>query len=220
VKESFTAAIVVRSLLAAERSSWLVGLLVGWVVVRLVACWPVVGSVVVAVDVERMGLRVDGLRDGAAGGNLLAAFQFPPASPWNAPMLNRSAVIVRPKEPFCDWLRAVDYDDAPEVTLDQMGPTLYLVPDYEDPADADKVLKKVCDEIFCRELEGWYTDVEVWPKDRSLKIFKQWFDVQHHEVVEDVGRGPIENDEGPDEKHRFSSPPPPRRPTPVKKPQR
>jgi hypothetical protein len=135
-------------------------------------------------------------------------------------MLNRSAVIVRPKKPFCDWLRAVDYDDAPEVTLDQMGPTLYLVPDYEDPAGAEKVLKKVCEEIFCRELEGWYTDVEVWPKDRSLKVFEQWFDVQHHEVVEDVGRCPIENDEGPDEKHRFSPPPPPRRPPSKKKPRR
>jgi hypothetical protein len=79
-------------------------------------------------------------------------------------MLNRSAVIVRPQKPFCDWLRAVDYEDAPEVTLDEMGPTLYLVPDYEDSADAEKVLKKVCDEIFCRELEGWNTDVEVWPR--------------------------------------------------------
>jgi hypothetical protein len=79
----------------------------------------------------------------------------------------------------------VDDDDAPEVTLDQMDATLYLVPDYDDPADADKVLKKVCEEIFCRELEGWYTDGDVWPKDRSLKVFKQWFDVQHDEVVED-----------------------------------
>ena len=56
---------------------------------------------------------MDGLRDGAACGNLLAAFQYPPASPWNEPMLNRSAVIVRPKKPFLDWVRAVDYDDAP-----------------------------------------------------------------------------------------------------------
>jgi len=49
-------------------------------------------------------------------------------------MPNRSGVIVRPKKPFYDWLRAVDYEDVPEATLDQMGPTLYLVPDYEDPA--------------------------------------------------------------------------------------
>ena len=41
---------MVRSLLAAERSSWVVGVLVGWVVVRLVVCWPVSWEVVVAVD--------------------------------------------------------------------------------------------------------------------------------------------------------------------------
>jgi len=40
---------VVRSLWAAARSDWRVGLLVGWVVGRLLVCWPVVGSVVVAV---------------------------------------------------------------------------------------------------------------------------------------------------------------------------
>ncbi len=55
MKESFTAAIVVRSLLAAERSSWVIGVLVGWVVDRFVVCWPVSWDVVVAVD---MGFRV------------------------------------------------------------------------------------------------------------------------------------------------------------------
>jgi len=71
-------------------------------------------------------------------------------------MLNRSAVVVRPKKPFLDWVRAVDDGDVSEVTADQMVPTLYLVPDYEDPADAEEVLRKVCEEIFCRELEGWF----------------------------------------------------------------
>ena len=49
---SFTAAIVVRSLLAAERSSWVVGMLVGWVVGRLELVWPVVGSVSIDVDMK------------------------------------------------------------------------------------------------------------------------------------------------------------------------
>ncbi len=52
VKESLTAAIVVRSLLAAERSSWLVGVLVGRAVDRLVVCWPVSWEVVVAVGMN------------------------------------------------------------------------------------------------------------------------------------------------------------------------
>jgi hypothetical protein len=52
VNASFTAAIVVRSLLAAERSSWVVGMLVGWVVGRLELVWPVVGSVSIDVDMK------------------------------------------------------------------------------------------------------------------------------------------------------------------------
>ena len=136
-------------------------------------------------------------------------------------MLNRSAVAVTPRQPFLDWLNSVDPDNC--LTLAQLDHTLYLVPDYEDPADAEKVLKKVSEEIFCRELEGWCTDADLWPEDRSLKVFRQWFDVRHHDVVEDVGRGPVENDEGPDERHRFRRPPPPpqpRRRPPNKRPRR
>jgi len=50
VKARRTAAIVVRSLWAAERSSWVVGVLVGED--RLVMVWPVLWEVVVAVDIE------------------------------------------------------------------------------------------------------------------------------------------------------------------------
>jgi hypothetical protein len=42
---------VARSLLVALGAVWWVGLLVGWVVVRRELVWPVVGSVVVAVDI-------------------------------------------------------------------------------------------------------------------------------------------------------------------------
>jgi len=132
----------------------------------------------------------------------------------NAQMLNRSAVIVRPGKPLLDWIRAVDDDDAPPVKAEDLGETLYLVPDYEDPADAEKVLKRVYGEIFCRELEGWFTDEECWPQDRTFKKFKEWFEVEHLEVVEDVGRGPIENDEDPEKRHRFDPEPPRRRPPP------
>ena len=53
VNESFTAAMVVRRRLAAECSSWVVGVFVGWVEVRLVVCWPVSWEVVVAVDMKK-----------------------------------------------------------------------------------------------------------------------------------------------------------------------
>jgi len=136
-------------------------------------------------------------------------------------MINRSAVVVRPRKPFLDWVRAVDDENAPEVTPEELGPTLYLVPGYEDPVDAEKVLAKVWREIFSRELEAWFTDEASWPLQRSLEQFNEWFEVEPVEIVEDVGRGPIENDEAPEEKHRFDPDPPPRhRPPPAPPPRR
>ena len=46
---------VVRSLLAALGVVWVRGVLVGWVVGRLVVCWPVSWEVVVAVDIGSPG---------------------------------------------------------------------------------------------------------------------------------------------------------------------
>ena len=54
VKESFTAAIVVRSLLAALGEVCVAGLVAGEVVVRLVVCWLVSWDVVVVVDMNEM----------------------------------------------------------------------------------------------------------------------------------------------------------------------
>ena len=91
-------------------------------------------------------------------------------------MLNRSALIVRPKKPFCDWVRAVDYDDAPEVTLDQMGATLYLVPDYEDPEDAEKILAQITQSNQLSTDGAYYVAkilADRGEKDRARKILEE-----------------------------------------------
>ena len=74
VKERRTAAIVVRSLWAALGEVCVAGLVVGWVVVRLTVCWPVVGSVVVAVDIGTCDLLEGWMEDSAAmtAGRLVA----------------------------------------------------------------------------------------------------------------------------------------------------
>ena len=55
VKASLTAAMVVRRRLAADRSSWVTGVLVGWAAVRRELVWPVSWEVVVAVDIVSPG---------------------------------------------------------------------------------------------------------------------------------------------------------------------
>jgi len=86
--------------------------------------------------------------------------------------LNRSALVVKPKQPFLDWLHAVD-PTSHRLTLPDLSrePTIYLIPECDTPTDVEDVLQELCDEIFCGQLAGWYTDTDTWPTDRSFEVF-------------------------------------------------
>ena len=47
-------------------------------------------------------------------------------------MINRSAIVVRPAQPFLDWLHRVDPTSA-QLTLEDLRrePTIYLLPEWE-----------------------------------------------------------------------------------------
>ena len=38
-------------------------------------------------------------------------------------------------------------------------------------------------------LEGWVTDEACWPKNRTLEMFEEWFEVQMSSIVEDLCLG-------------------------------
>ena len=49
-------------------------------------------------------------------------------------------------------------------------------------------------------LVDWYTDESLWPKKRSLKMFREWFDIQYHSMVWDLAvREPLELEDWGDE---------------------
>jgi hypothetical protein len=108
-------------------------------------------------------------------------------------MLNRAALIVRPKQPFIDWAKSLDdTNSAPDPQNEQ---TVYLVDDFNH--DLDKraneaaVVESVYAEVFARELFLWHTIESRWPTDRSLSAFKSWFTIEIHSSVEDLGDQPI-----------------------------
>ena len=41
--------------------------------------------------------------------------------------------------------------------------------------DREKSLKKFCKTIFEEQLDEWYRAKELWPRDRSIKAFKELF---------------------------------------------
>jgi hypothetical protein len=86
-------------------------------------------------------------------------------------MINRGVLIVRPKQPFLDWATSLDDSGLlPNVDGEQ---TVYLIPDFDTPDDADSVIEEVYHEIFENELSGWHTDESAWPVNRDLKTFRE-----------------------------------------------
>ena len=110
--------------------------------------------------------------------------------------MNRSALVVKAKQPFLDWLRSLP-DPVRDMSLDDLNEdrTAYLVADWYDDTERDQLVRKGYGAIFKQELAGWWTVENDWPKKRTFKVFRQWFDVEFHSMLVDLVEGPIEDDE-------------------------
>ncbi len=108
-------------------------------------------------------------------------------------MINRGAIIIRPKQPYIDWADRLDDSDILPSTDGER--TIYLVPEYEDDLEAMDVLTRCYDILFEAELFGWCTDETTWPKNRTLAMFRDWFLVEFHSVVEDLCSYEVVDDE-------------------------
>jgi hypothetical protein len=109
--------------------------------------------------------------------------------------LNRSAIVVKPKQPFLDWLHAADPTSRELTLLDMVRePTIYLIPECDTNEDVEEVLNDLWEEIFEEQLAGWYTDTSTWPKNRTFDVFCHWFDWQHHSMLVDLCDEPLIRD--------------------------
>src|ERR1019366_4574972 len=110
-------------------------------------------------------------------------------------MLKRSAIAVKPRQPFLDWLHAADPTSRDfalsEVVADS---TIYLIPECGSEEDVHEFLRDRCEEIFVEQLASWLTDEETWPHDRSFDAFCRWFDWQHHSMLIDLCGEPLMDD--------------------------
>ncbi len=107
-------------------------------------------------------------------------------------MLNRSALVVKPKQPFVEWLHNAD-PTSHRLTLRDLTrePTIYLIPECDTEEDVREVLEELCEEIFVAQLAGWFRDEEGWPRDLEFDAFCRWFDFQHHSMLVDLSDGPL-----------------------------
>lgn len=111
---------------------------------------------------------------------------------------NRAVAVVIPKAPFVDWINSVDPEPGMALTLEQVGEdaNVFLAPvSGADPqAAAMRWIQKHWQIIFECMLEDWYIDEHLWPRGRTLKMFKQWCEVRIHAMVLDCTAEPIDYD--------------------------
>jgi hypothetical protein len=106
--------------------------------------------------------------------------------------LNRSAIVVKPKQRFLDWLHVADPTSFRITLLEvQREPTIYLIPECDTDEGLACVLRKLCEEIFEEQLDSWYRVPSSWPQDRSYEVFCQWFEYQHHSMLVDLCDEPL-----------------------------
>ena len=106
--------------------------------------------------------------------------------------VNRSAIVVIPKQPFLDWLRSVDPTSAGLSLSDlEDEPTVYLVKECESDEDFSVRLQQIAPAIFADQLDGWWRVQSDWPARRTIRKFRHWFDCRFHSVVLDLDDGPI-----------------------------
>jgi len=115
-------------------------------------------------------------------------------------MLNRSVLILRYKQSFVDWINAADPVPTHAVKLADVNEdsTTYLI-EVEDEDELTAWLEANGQALFEEELNGWYTDPELWPNDRSLAQFKQWCSFELHTVVVDTGATLLVDDDEDEE---------------------
>lgn len=112
-------------------------------------------------------------------------------------MVNRNAVVVKAKTPFLDWTKALPDPEDSGITLEQINEeaNVYLLPQYWTVEKRKKIQEQFYLTIFEMELFGWWTDEADWPRNRNLKIFHQWFDLELYTVIEDLVDEPLLDDD-------------------------
>jgi hypothetical protein len=108
--------------------------------------------------------------------------------------VDRSIAVIKPKQPFLDWLNKLPDNDV-ILTLEDIRSdcTVLMIPEVNEQEDGIACIDDMADRVFEMELSSWTDDPKLWPKSRNLKTFWEWFDVEIHTVLMDTVDQDIHN---------------------------
>ena len=113
-------------------------------------------------------------------------------------VVNRTAISLIGEAPYVEWTQANDADAARgQLTVARVQPygTVILLPEFELEEDIQEWVEENASWLFEFQLSAWTDDEASWPEIRDLKAFREWFRIDIHSVVVDVGDDDIEGEE-------------------------
>lgn len=106
--------------------------------------------------------------------------------------INRNGISLVPRQPFLAWLHKMEGGSLFPVEVTETP--VYLLSEKASNEEVEAWLKINFDLVFRRQLEAWYADETKWPKNRTYKMFTEWFTVHHHSMVYDLEDFPVDKE--------------------------
>lgn len=114
--------------------------------------------------------------------------------------LNRTLVLLVPRQPFLDWLNEADPTEDPLSAEDLRDDSnAFLIPQFNDAADSMKWIEKRWEMFFEHMLLEWLADESMWPENRTLEMFREWFDIETHTMVWDLAGASLQMEDWQEE---------------------
>jgi hypothetical protein len=106
--------------------------------------------------------------------------------------LNRTVVMLAPKQPFLDWVNEIE-PDVPELSLADLceDNEAFLIPQLNDEQETVQWVEKRWSMLFEHMLAEWVMDETAWPQKRTLDMFRDWFGVEMHTLAWDLADEPL-----------------------------
>lgn len=102
--------------------------------------------------------------------------------------INRSVLIVRPRQPLYDWLKtlAPEAPELEELPPDHDDADVFLIPDFLLSEQAEEWLKENVSYFSSMLFSQWWEEEEQWPSNRDWKTFNKYFSYNIQTQVRDV----------------------------------
>lgn len=106
--------------------------------------------------------------------------------------IERSSFILLSQQPAADWVNGLPtpegHAEEEPVTAEMLNaqPPIFLTELFESPDAMDESFKNHWARIWESWLTSWTPEKEMWPKERTLESFGQWFQVLPTPMVFDA----------------------------------